>query len=180
MIEHVSGLLPAKLALIVGAGIGAQWLAWRLQWPAVVLMSLAGLLLGPIPQLLFGIAPINPEADFGALFRPAVAVAVAVILFEGGLNLNFADLKSAGRGVRRLIFPGVVVSGALGSLAAHYVGGLAWGSALLFGGLMVVTGPTVIIPLLRHARLSGRTNAFLRWEGIINDPIGALLAVITF
>jgi NhaP-type Na+/H+ or K+/H+ antiporter len=180
MIETVSALLPLKLALILGAGIGAQWLAWRLQWPAVVLLSLAGLVLGPGSALLLGQPLIDPAADFGALLRPAIALAVAVILFEGGLNLNFADLRDAGSGVRRLIFPGAPVAMILGAAAAHYVAGLAWDIAFLFGGLMIVTGPTVIVPLLRQARLSGRAGALLRWEGIINDPIGAILAVFVF
>lgn len=180
MVEAAAGLLPIKFALIAGAGIGAQWLAWRMRWPAVVLLSLAGLILGPLSALLIGAPLINPEADFGALLRPAIAVAVAVILFEGGLNLNFAELRDAGRGVRRLVFPGAPIGMLLGALAGHYVAGLPWDIAFLFGGLMVVTGPTVIVPLLRQARLSGRAGALLRWEGIINDPVGALLAVFVF
>ncbi len=163
-----------KLTLIGVLGIGAQWLAWRFNLPAIVLMAVAGILAGPVTGVL------QPEADFGELFRPMIAVAVAVILFEGGLTLNFHELRDASRGVRRLVFPGVFVGWVLGTLAAHYVAGLSLPVAILFAGILVVTGPTVIIPLLRQAKLAARPRAILKWEGIINDPIGALFAVLVF
>ena len=155
-------------------GIGAQWLAWRFNLPAIVLMAVAGIIAGPVTGLL------QPEQDFGDLLRPMIAVAVAVILFEGGLTLNFHELRDASRGVRRLVFPGVFVGWALGTVAAHYVAGLSLPVAILFAGILVVTGPTVIIPLLRQAKLAQRPRAILKWEGIINDPIGALFAVLVF
>ncbi len=181
MIESAAvGLLPAKIALIAGVGIASQWLAWRMQWPAIVMMSLAGLILGPLSALALGAPVIDPQADFGELLRPTIAIAVGVILFEGGLNLNFTELRGAGQTVRRLIIPGAPIAMVLGALAGRYLAGLPWDIAWMFGGLMVVTGPTVIVPLLRQAKLSGRTGAVLRWEGIINDPIGALLAVLVY
>ena len=179
-IETAAALLPAKIALIGALGIGSQWLAWRTNWPAIVLMSVAGLIVGPLWAMAAGEPLINPEADFGALLRPTIAIAVGIILFEGGLNLNFTELRGAGQAVRRLIFVGAPVGGLLGALASHYVAGLPWDIAFLFGGLMVVTGPTVIIPLLRQSKLAGRSGAVLRWEGIVNDPIGALLAVLVY
>ncbi|WP_031553797.1 cation:proton antiporter [Parvularcula oceani] len=166
--------LVLAVVLIGVLGIGAQWLGWRFNLPAIVLMSIAGLLLGPI----FGI--MRPEETFGDFYQPIIAVAVAVILFEGGLQLRFDELRGLGKGVRRLVLPGVPIAWALGALAAHYVAGLSWGTAILFGGIMVVTGPTVIIPLLRQAKLSSRPAALLKWEGIINDPIGALAAVVAY
>ncbi len=163
-----------KLALIGMLGIGAQWLAWRFNLPAIVLMALAGILAGPVTGVL------QPAQDFGELFRPMIAVAVAVILFEGGLTLNFHELRDASRGVRRLVFPGVFIGWALGTWAAHYIAGLSLPVAILFAGILVVTGPTVIIPLLRQAKLAQRPRAILKWEGIINDPVGALFAVLVF
>jgi len=179
-VEHAAALLPAKIALIGVLGIGSQWLAWRLNWPAIVLMSLAGLAVGPIWAFALGEPLLDPAADFGEMLRPTIAIAVAIILFEGGLNLNFTELRGAGQAVRRLILLGAPIAWALGAIAAHFLAGLPWDLALLFGGLMVVTGPTVIIPLLRQAKLSGRSGAVLRWEGIVNDPIGALLAVLVY
>lgn len=179
-VEHASDLLPAKIALIGAMGIGAQWLAWRLQWPAIVLMSLAGLTVGPLAALLFGAPLISPAADFGDLLRPMIALAVAVILFEGGLALQFNELRGAGQAVRRLVVVGAPVGWLLGTLAARFAAGLPWDLAALIGGLLVVTGPTVILPLLRQAKLQGRPAAVLKWEGIVNDPVGALLAVFVF
>lgn len=167
-------------ALIGALGLGAQWLAWRLQAPAIVLMSLAGLAVGPLWSVLFGDPLLSPQATFGDVFRPIVSLAVAVILFEGGLVLKFENLREAGAAVRRMIFIGGPMAWVLGTIAAHYAAGLDWASAVVFAGVMVVTGPTVIMPLLRQSKLSGRPAQFLKWEGIVNDPIGALFAVASF
>lgn len=163
-----------KIALIGALGVGAQWLAWRLNLPAIVLMALAGLAAGP------GLGWLDPATDFGELYQPMIAIAVAVILFDGGLSLNFAEIRGLSRGVRRMVAPGVFIAWGLGSLAAHYAAGLSWPIAVLFAGLLVVTGPTVITPLLRQAKLAQRPAALLKWEGIINDPIGALFAVVIY
>ena len=160
-----------KIALIGALGIGAQWVAWRTGRPAIALMLIVGILAGPV----LGI--IDPERDFGTLLEPIIKLAVAIILFEGGLSLNFKDLRHAGWPVLRLVIVGVPVGWGLGSAAAHYGAGLSWPVALLFGGIMVVTGPTVIGPMLRNLRVSPRVRDILKWEGIVNDPIGALLAV---
>lgn len=166
--------LLLKIALIGVLGIGAQWLAWWLNRPAIALMLFAGILAGPI----LGI--INPEKDFGELLQPMVKIAVAVILFEGGLSLNFKDLRHAGSGVLRLVIFGVPIGWVLGTLAGYYGAGLPFLVAALFGGIMVVTGPTVIGPLLRSMRVGNRTRDILKWEGIVNDPVGALLAIGVF
>lgn len=167
-------------ALIGALGVGAQWLAWRLQAPAIVLMSLSGLAVGPLWSVAFGEPLLNPQATFGDVFRPIVSLAVAVILFEGGLVLKFENLREAGAAVRRMIFIGGPLAWFLGAFAARYAAGLDWASAIVFSGVMVVTGPTVIIPLLRQSKLGGRPAQFLKWEGIVNDPIGALFAVAAF
>lgn len=161
--------------VLVGAlGIAAQWLAWRLQWPAIVLLCLFGVLAGPVSGW------IVPSRDLGEVVGPVIRLCVAVILFDGGLSLRWHELKDAKRGVRRLMFPALPLSWVLGTLAAHYIGGLDWAVALVFGAIIVVTGPTVILPLLRQAGLRRRPASYLKWEGIINDPLGALLAVLVF
>jgi NhaP-type Na+/H+ or K+/H+ antiporter len=169
----LTSLVP-KIAAILGLGVAAQWTAWRFQVPSIVLLAVAGLLAGPVTGL------IDPLADFGRLLGPMVAVAVAVILFEGGMGLQFALIKDAAPTIRRLILFGGPVAWVLNAAAAYWVAGLSPPVAILFGGILVVTGPTVIAPLLRQARLQQRPAAVLQWEGIINDPIGALYAVLTY
>ena len=162
------------IALIGALGIGSQWLAWRLQLPAIVLMLAAGIVAGPITGW------VNPESDFGELFRPMVAVAVALILFEGGITLKFNALRDAGPAVKRLVIFGAPLGWIFSTLAARYGAGLGWDAAVIFGGILIVTGPTVVTPLLRQARLAKRPAEILRWEAIVNDPVGALAAVLAF
>jgi NhaP-type Na+/H+ or K+/H+ antiporter len=181
--------LVLAIAIIGMLGVGAQWLAWRFALPAIVMMAIAGLLAGPVFKILWPSAFVagGPGAEggpmemlFGDFYRPMIAIAVAVILFEGGLTLNFREIRELTKGVRRLVLPGFLVAWGLGSLAAIRIGGLETPVALLFAGVMVVTGPTVIIPLLRQSKLNQRPAALLKWEGIVNDPIGALLAVLVY
>ena len=167
------------LAAIGVLGIGAQWIAWRTGWPAIVLMLAAGFLAGPVSAQL-GYQLINPEAAFGELLIPAVNIGVALILFEGGLSLDLRELRHSGSAVYRLATIGVFVGWGLGALAANQIAGLAWPVAILFGGILIVTGPTVVVPLLRQATVQPRPNSILKWEGIVNDPIGALCAVIAY
>ncbi|MBV7255342.1 sodium:proton antiporter [Pacificimonas sp. WHA3] len=165
--------LTIKLAAIGAIGIGAQWIAWRTGWPAIALMLAGGILAGPVTGF------IDPVEDFGNLYQPAVKLAVAIILFEGGLSLNFRELRHAGWGVFRLVTLGTLIAWGLGALALRYAADIAWEPAILFGGILVVTGPTVIGPMLRQLRIGNRPSDILKWEGIVNDPIGALLAVLT-
>ena len=165
----------AILLLIAGvavAGVFAQWLGWRFRLPSILALLCFGLVIGP------GFGWVKPSLILGPILDPAIGMAVAIIVFEGGLNLNLRELRSAGSGVMRLVFLALPLNGALGALAGHYVGGLSWPVAILFGSILVVTGPTVIMPLLRQAKLEPRTGAFLKWEGIINDPIGATLTLL--
>ncbi|UFT99015.1 cation:proton antiporter [Radiobacillus kanasensis] len=158
--------------MIIGIlGIGSQWFSWRFRMPAIVVMSIVGLLAGPIIGL------INPEQDFGDLYSPIISVAVAIILFEGSLNLDIKDIKGLGKPVFRIATVGAGISWLLGSLAAHYVAGLSLTVSFVIGALFIVTGPTVILPLLRQSKLKPRPAKILKWEGIIVDPLGALLAV---
>ncbi len=157
---------------IAVAGIAAQWLAWRLRLPAIVLLFAVGLLAGPGLQIL------RPAETFGDAMRPLVGLAVAIVVFEGGLALDFRELRAAGEGVLRLTALALPISFVFSSVAAHFLAAMRWGPALLFGAITVVTGPTVVLPLLRHTRLERRAASFLKWEAIVNDPIGALLAAI--
>ena len=167
------------LAAIGVLGIGAQWIAWRTGWPAIVLMLAAGFLAGPVSAEL-GYRLIDPKAAFGDLLEPAINIGVALILFEGGLSLDLRELRHSGTAVYRLATIGVAVGWALGAIAAHHIAGLPWPVAILFGGILIVTGPTVVVPLLRQATVQTRPNSILKWEGIVNDPIGALCAVIAY
>lgn len=142
--------------------------------PAIVIMSVAGLLVGPI----FGL--INPQESMGDLFGPIITFAVAIILFEGSLNLDFKEIKEFSKPIGRIVTIGAFIAWIAGSLAAHYLAGLSFAVAFIIGGLFIVTGPTVILPLLRQAKLKPRPAAILKWEGIVVDPFGALLAVFAF
>ncbi|MFP4614713.1 MAG: cation:proton antiporter [Thiohalorhabdus sp.] len=166
--------LEVGITLAVVLGIFAQWVAWRFGFPAIVLLAACGLLLGP------GLGVLNPTSDFGPLYHTLVGLAVAIILFEGGFSLKRKEIEGVTRGVIRLISVGVVLAWILGSLAAHYIAGLAWPLAITIGAILVVTGPTVVGPLLRHAKLQPRPASLVKWEGIINDPLGALLAILSF
>jgi NhaP-type Na+/H+ or K+/H+ antiporter len=166
---------PALVFALIGIlGIGAQWVAWRTGWPAIALMLAAGVLAGPVAGL------IVPKQTFGELLEPMVSVAVALILFEGGLSLNFRELRKTEGAVTRLMVIGIPLGWVLGTLACYYIAGLVWPVAILFAGILVVTGPTVVIPLLRQSNVAARPRAILKWEAIVNDPFGALCAVITY
>lgn len=161
------------LLLILGAGLASQWLASRLHLPAIVILIAAGIVLGPVTGVL------QLAADQQQLTE-LIGLGVAIILFEGGMDLKLGELKKAGAGVRRLVVLGVPITWMLTATAAHWIAGLSWPVALVLGAILVVTGPTVIQPILRYARLNERTASLLKWEGIVNDPIGVLLAVLTF
>lgn len=173
-VEH-AGMAPVMAFALVGAlGVGSQWVAWRLRMPAIVLMLVAGVIVGPVLGLF------DPARDIGPLMAPMISIAVAIILFEGGLTLNLRHLLDAAKGVRRLVFIGAPLGWLSATLVLRFGAGLSWESATVFGGIMIVTGPTVIAPLLRTARLSRRPAALLQWEAIVNDPLGALAAVLAF
>lgn len=170
---EAGALDPITAIALVGAlGIGSQWIAWRLRMPAIVLMLVAGVIVGPVLGLF------DPQRDIGDLYLPIISIAVAIILFEGGITLNFHTLRDAASGVRRLVFIGAPLGWLLSALALRYGAGLSWESSAVFGGILIVTGPTVIAPLLRSARLARRPAALLQWEAILNDPVGAMAAVL--
>lgn len=169
-----------QLAAIVVLGIGAQWVAWRLNLPAILLLLLAGLLAGPAAEWLELGRLIDPAALLGDALTPIVSLSVAVILFEGGLTLKLADLRASGAVIRNLVTLGAGITWLVASVAGRSLIGVPWPLAILLGAILVVTGPTVIGPLLRHVRPSGGAGPILMWEGIVIDPIGAVLAVLVF
>ena len=154
------------------AGVFGQWVGWKFRVPAIIPLLLIGAILGPIGGF------VRPSVALGEVMRPAIGMAVAIIVFEGGLNLNLRELRWAGSGVLRLVAVALPLNWLMGTLAGHWVGGLSWPVSILVGAILVVTGPTVIMPLLRQAKLEPRAAAFLRWEAIVNDPIGATLTLL--
>jgi NhaP-type Na+/H+ or K+/H+ antiporter len=162
------------LASIIFLGAAAQWLSWRLRLPSILLLLIFGFLSGPV------LGWVKPDQFFGSLLFPIVSISVAVILFEGGLNLKLSELKGAGGIIRNLVTLGIIITWILTSLAAFYILKLEFSLSILFGAILVVTGPTVIMPILTHVRPKGSVNSILKWEGIVNDPIGALLGILIF
>ncbi|MCG8408684.1 MAG: cation:proton antiporter [Phycisphaerales bacterium] len=160
------------IAGIVVLGVTAQWLAWRIGLPSILLLLIFGIIAGP------GIGWIKPDALFDDLLFPSVSLAVALILYEGGLSLKLSELAKVGTVVRNLVSVGALATWVVSLLAARIIIDLPWGLSALLGAVLVVTGPTVIGPLLRQIRPSGSAGPVLKWEGIVIDPIGALLAVL--
>lgn len=167
------GLLIGLGSILV-LGIGARWLAWRLHLPSILLLLLTGFVAGPLTGFL------NPDKLLGDLLFPVVSLAVAIILFEGGMSLNIKALKEAGFTIGRLVTIGALVTWGLATLAARYFLAFDWGLSLLMGAILIVTGPTVVIPLLMFIRPIGRVGSIAKWEAIVNDPIGAIIAVLVF
>ena len=163
------------VTVVLVLGIAAQWLAWRLRLPSILLLLAAGYMVGALGNF-------QPDELIGTeLMFPLVSLAVSVILLEGGLTLRFRELKDdTGNAVFRLVSIGVLVAWLLTGVSAHLLLGLHWRVAVLIGAVLVVTGPTVVAPLIRYIRPSRRMASIIKWEGIVIDPIGAILAVLTY
>ncbi len=162
------------IVVLLALGAAAQWLAWRLRVPSILILLAVGFVAGPLTGLF------APEAILGDLTFPFVSLAAAVVLFEGGLTASLDEFRSVAAPVRRLIIIGIPVTWGVLATTARLALGLSMEVSLLLGAILVVTGPTVIGPLLRHARPQARVSSVLKLEGIINDPIGAILAVLVF
>lgn len=162
------------IAGIIALGVGAQWLAWRLRIPAILPLLIAGFVAGPVTGWL------RPAELFGDLLLPVVSISVGLVLFEGGLSLKRSELRNIGAAIRSLITIGAAITWLGTAIAAYLLLDLPFALALLLGAVLVVTGPTVIIPLLRQVRPKGATGALLKWEGILTDPLGAVLALLVF
>lgn len=170
MSEHVI----VDLAAIVVLGTVAQWAAWRLRLPSILALLLTGFLAGPL------LGALHPDKLLGELLFPLVSLAVGIIMFEGGLTLKLSELAKIGRTLRNLIAIGALITWVLGAAAAYFILRLDLPLSVLLGAILVVTGPTVIGPLLRFIRPTGRSASLLRWEGILIDPVGATLALLVF
>ncbi|MEZ6150581.1 MAG: sodium:proton antiporter [Pirellulaceae bacterium] len=170
------------LVLIPLLGIAAQWLAWRLQIPSILLLLGFGLCLGLwkspdqiLAELTGGGSEVGPKLLF-----PLVSLSVAIILFEGGLTLRWNQLGSGAGAVFRLIGIASLITWGLTVLLSYYLLGFSWQLAWLLGAILMVTGPTVVGPLLRQIRPNRRVSNILQWEGILIDPVGAVAAVLVF
>ncbi len=162
------------LSTIGVIAILCQWFAWWIKLPAIVLLLLAGIVLGPVTGVL------DPDALFGELLFPLVSLSVAIILFEGSLTLKFEEIRGLQKAVRNILTIGVSLTWMLITVVTHYALQFSWSLSLLFGALMVVTGPTVIVPMLRTVRPNRNIANILRWEGIVIDPMGAILAILVY
>lgn len=170
MNEHVT----VTIALVFVTAIACQWIAWRLNLPAIIFLLLAGIAAGPLSGWLV------PDALLGTLLFPFVSLSVAIILFEGSLTLKFHEIRGLQRVVRNMLTIGMLATWMVTAAGARMVLGFSWEVAFLFGAVMVVTGPTVIIPMLRTVRPKASVANILRWEGILIDPIGATVAVLVY
>lgn len=168
--------IASNPALTVGialaAGVVAQVAARHMQMPSIVLLLIAGVLLGP------DVAGVVQPGQLGEGIHMLVGFAVAVILFEGGMNLDLRRLRAEALPIRRLVTIGALITAAGATLAAHFLMGWEWRLAALFGTLVIVTGPTVVGPLLRRLRVKEPVNTILQAEGVLIDPIGAIIAVV--
>jgi len=184
-------LIMVELAGIIILGILAQWVAWKFKIPAILPLILIGLLVGPIAAEFINdngskwIEPIWNESTQTGLFPGEglyyfVSLAISIILFEGGLTLKRSEIKNVGPVITKLITVGAAVTFFGAAIVAHYLFKLSWDLCFLFSGLIIVTGPTVITPILRNIPLKRDVSAVLKWEGILIDPIGALVAVLVF
>ena len=163
---------PLAFALAMAIGMLCQGIARHASIPGIVLLLAAGVLLGPDVANV-----IRPDA-LGEALPAVVGFSVAIILFEGGLNLKIKILRAQAKAIRRLVTLGAVVTAIGGTLAALLLMGWSWQLSLLFGTLVIVTGPTVITPLLRRIRVKHNVSTILEAEGIFIDAVGATIAVV--
>lgn len=161
------------LAAIVVLGVGCQWVGAKLRLPSIVLLLVAGIVAGPVTDL------IEPDELFGETLFPGISLAVGLLLFDSGLGLRFEDLAGGvRRPVVRLISIGVLITACLTAGASLLIFDLSWQFALLLGAVLVVSGPTVVGPILSLARPREPTGSILNWEGTFVDPLGAALGIL--
>lgn len=161
-----------SFALAMGIGMLCQGIARHLSIPGIVVLLAAGVLLGP------DVANVIRPGALGRALPAIVGFSVAIILFEGGLNLKLEALRSQARPIRRMVLWGAVITAIGGTLAARLIMGWSWQMSFLFGTLVIVTGPTVITPLLRRIRPAHDVSTILEAEGIFIDAVGATIAIV--
>lgn len=162
------------LVTLVAMGVAGQWLASRTRLPSVLWMLMMALFIGPITNWF------HPDQVLGPMLFPLVSLSVAIILFEGSLELRLPDLRHIGWPLLRLLTVGASLTAVMAAIGAYFLFGMRPAAAALLGTLLVVTGPTVIGPILVSVRPNARISQLLRWEGIVIDPLGAVLALIVF
>lgn len=182
-----------ELAGIIVLGIMAQWLAWRIKVPAILPLIITGLAVGPISTFFTHdgqklLEPLLIESGEGGSYGifpdkylfSFVSLAIGIILFEGGLTLKRKEIAGVGPAILKMITVGSLVTFIGAGLASHFIMDLNWAISFLFAGLVIVTGPTVIAPILQNIPLNRNVSTVLKWEGILIDPVGALVAVLVF
>ncbi|MGB0176595.1 MAG: cation:proton antiporter, partial [Owenweeksia sp.] len=172
-----------ELASILVLSVLAQWLSWKIKIPAILPLIIIGLAVGPLSTYFtpYGDKLLDGDTIFsGDFLFSFVSISVGVILFEGGLTLKLSEIRYRVGTVRNLLIFGPIITLIGGGLAAHHLLGLNYNLAFLFGALIIVSGPTVVMPILRNVRPNERVNTVLKWEGILIDPLGALIAVLVY
>jgi NhaP-type Na+/H+ or K+/H+ antiporter len=173
-VKELLGNPLVAITLVLVLGTAAQWVAWRVRLPSILLLLVIGFVAGPLLRW------IDPDQLLGELLFPLVSLAVAIILFEGGLSLRWSELRSVGRVLLPMLTIGVLIVWALATIGGVWILDMPVSIAALLGAILTVTGPTVIGPLLREIRPTGKVGPIAKWEGIVVDPIGATLAVLVF
>lgn len=163
------------IGLIICVGMFAQWLAWKQKIPMIITLILSGFIMGPVLNVLNPVETIGQNVIFAI-----VEISVALILFDGAMQLKFSEFKEVSGGLKRILTLGVGIHFILIMLAAKYILKVSWGGSALLGGILIVTGPTVIIPALREACINKRIAKYLKWEGILTDPVGAIIAIVVY
>jgi NhaP-type Na+/H+ or K+/H+ antiporter len=156
-----------ELASILVLSVFAQWLAWKIKVPAILPLIVIGLSLGPLSTFFTpdGSKIFSGDAIFsGDFLFSFVSISVGVILFEGGLTLKFSEIRSQASTVRNILIFGPLFTLLGGGLAAHYIMGLDYTYAFLFGALIIVSGPTVVLPILKNVKPNAKINTILKWE----------------
>ncbi len=177
-LKQLIGRLPDEQLLLLGLtavfvlGIGSQWMAWRVRVPSILLLLVTGFTVGPVAGWL------DPDELLGELLFPIVSLSVAIVLFEGSLNLRLSELRGVGGALRNILTAGVLITWLVVTAAAYWILQFEFSISLLLGAMLTVTGPTVVGPMLRLIRPTGKVSPIARWEGIVVDPIGAVLAVL--
>ncbi|MGB3801663.1 MAG: cation:proton antiporter, partial [Lewinella sp.] len=177
-----------EIGSLIIIGVFAQWIAWRLRVPAILPLILAGILIGPGWEWYSGHRLLSPRFDSeagtglfpGNLLYSFVSLSIGLILFEGGLTLKLKEIRGMADSILRLTTYGAFTTTIVAGLAAHFIMGLSWQIAFLFSTLIVVTGPTVITPIMRQINVKRQVATVLKWESIIIDPVGAFLAVLFY
>ncbi len=163
------------IGLIISLGLVSQWIGWKFKIPVIICLLLTGFFVGPV------LGVIDPLKVFGQdMIFAIVELSVALILFDGAMQLRFKEFKEVSKGLNRILSIGVIIHFILITGTAKFVMDVSWGFAALLGGILIVTGPTVIIPALREANMNKNVSRYLKWEGILTDPVGAIVAVVVY